>query len=118
MSKQSKLVQDPPVQEPIDFNKAMGWIDWFMQVTRALNRQINRAVSTPVVGASPWVYQSSYSGDSRMAISGGIISALEVSKNGVTYYPINPSTGLLQMSQGEFVRVTYSVVPTINIIPN
>lgn len=118
MSKIAKIVQDPPVQEPLDLSKSMGWVDWFMMVTRALNRQVNRTVISPTVGASPWVYQANYSGDSRMTISGGTISALEISKDGVTYYPINPSTGLLQMSQGEFMRVTYSVAPSINIIPN
>jgi hypothetical protein len=70
-----------------------------------------------MVGASPWVYQDNVAGDSRVLISGGTVSKIEVGWDGVTYYNTGVTAGQITLSQSDFLRITYTVAPTVVTIP-
>lgn len=122
-----RVTQDPPLLEPLqdprDHKITLLWRAWVQQVNTALNRTGAvtlggpRAVVAVTPGASPWVYQSPFAGDVRLLVSGGTVSALAFSRDGVTYYSLGITSGQITLSQNDFLRVTYTVVPTMIAVP-
>jgi hypothetical protein len=73
--------------------------------------------SAITVTASPFVYvnNQTYSGD--VMISGGGISKLEFSRDGVTYYNTGSYYGMFTLSPYDRLRVTYVSAPNMTFIP-
>ena len=121
----SQIIQDfPQNQDPFTHdteNKFSGWstaaINWFQQVTKQLNRQAPRALFPVTVTASPFTYRSNTSGDLRLAIAGGTMSNIQMSRDGTNYYSMGSSPGQYTLSQNDFIRITYTVAPTIQAFP-
>ncbi len=61
-------------------------------------------------GASPLVYTAAARG--QAIVSGGTVSAIELSRDGTTFYTTGQTAGVFQLSAQDMLRVTYSVVPT------
>lgn len=81
----------------------------------ASNTGFAEAISTITVGASPFAYQVSK--NSAVQITGGTISALTLKRGSVTL-PINVlSGGIIELTTGDILTVTYSAAPTMNLIP-
>lgn len=66
-------------------------------------------------GASPYTYSSPAKG--FVLISGGTVSLVEFSRDGVTYYATGQTSGQFTLSAQDFLRVTYSVAPTMTYVP-
>ncbi len=73
--------------------------------------------SNITVPASLTPYQNTTAFDADVIISGGTISNIEFSRDGTTWYSTGLLTGVLQLSPNDRVRVTYTVAPTMTLVP-
>lgn len=62
------------------------------------------------VGASPFTYVSPDSG--RVVVQGGTVSLVELGRK-ASFVTLGITAGVIPVSRGDSVRVTYSVVPTL-----
>lgn len=75
------------------------------------------APSGITVGASPFVYQNSGSTPADVIVQGGTVSAVELTRDNVTFYSTGVVGGVFNLSPGDRLRVTYTVAPTMTLIP-
>lgn len=68
------------------------------------------AESAITATASPMSYVSPSRG--FLILSGGTVSAVSFSRDGVTFYATGETAGTFPVSLGDTLRVTYTVVPT------
>ena len=66
------------------------------------------------VGGSPYSYVANR--DGSLSIEGGVVSAIDLTRTGVTISTATLS-GFVPMSEGDWVTITYAAAPTINFIP-
>lgn len=87
------------------------WFEFFARLTTQ---------PPPIVGVvptgSPFTYTASTNG--QLAVSGGTVSSITLSRAKMTNIPTGVTSGIIPLSQGDSVTITYSVVPTINFIPS
>jgi hypothetical protein len=69
------------------------------------------------VTASPFVYHNVAAFDADVIVSGGTVTEIAFSRNGSTYYVSGLLAGVIQLSPGDYVKVTYSVAPTETLVP-
>jgi hypothetical protein len=50
-------------------------------------------------------------------ISGGGVSQLEFSRDGITYYDTGSYYGMFTLSPSDMLRVTYTQAPILTLIP-
>jgi hypothetical protein len=65
------------------------------------------------VGASPFSYTAAAIG--AVLVSGGTVSALELGRNGA-FTNVGAVAGAVPVSEGDIVRVTYTVAPTMTFV--
>lgn len=69
-------------------------------------------------GASPYTYKNTSQFPQQVFVSGGTVSAVSFSRDGVAWVPVSSATNAqVWLSPGDSAKVTYSVVPTINVVP-
>ena len=68
-------------------------------------------------GASPYTYQNTSGRPGDMIVSGGTVSAIDFSRNNATFYSVGAVSGVFPLSAYDFLRVTYTVAPTMTFIP-
>ena len=68
-----------------------------------------------VPGVSPFSYVAPLGG--TVILTGGTVSKIEVSRDGVKFYSTGQTSGMFPLSMGDTLRVTYSVVPTMTFVP-
>lgn len=73
------------------------------------------AVLPTTPGASPYTFTAPVKG--FMLITGGTISAVDFSRDGVTFYSYGATAGQFTVNAADRLRVTYSVVPTMIFVP-
>lgn len=73
----------------------------------------DESVITP--GASPYIYSAQVKGS--VIVSGGTISLIEFSRNGVTFYATGQMSGMFTLNAQDRLRVTYTVVPGMIFVP-
>lgn len=87
------------------------WFEFFARLTTQ---------PPPIVGVvptgSPFTYTASTNG--QLAVSGGTVSSIAISRGKMTNIPTGVTSGIIPISQGDRVTITYSVAPTINFIPS
>jgi hypothetical protein len=71
--------------------------------------------SAVTVTTSPMTYVATQRG--FMVLSGGTVSAIAFSRNGTTFYTSGEVAGSFPLSNGDSLRVTYTVVPTMTFFP-
>lgn len=91
--------------------------DLFREFATALNAVTSRTdtpigVTAVTVGASPFSYVAP--ADGVLSIVGGTVSALAYIRQSTTV--MLPLTGLVPVKKGDSVRITYSAVPTVNLL--
>jgi len=75
------------------------------------------ASSVPV-GASPFVYANTQPFPVSVLVSGGTVTAIEVSRNGgSTWILAGLLAGQYALQPNDQLRVTYAVAPTLTMIP-
>jgi hypothetical protein len=67
-------------------------------------------------GASPYTFTNSLSTDVDIIVSGGTVTAIDFSRDGVTFLLCGLLGGMYRLNPGDRLRVTYAVVPTMKRI--
>ncbi len=68
-------------------------------------------------GASPYVYRNLDSYTQTVVVSGGTVSVIALSQDGTTYYTTGQTAGAYLLEAGQYLRVTYTVAPTMTKVP-
>lgn len=108
----------PQPQTPLIIAGNIPQKDWFLAFSNFYLAAVEGLPQTEVsiaAGASPFTYESVIRG--QLLISGGTVTAIEFSRNGTTFYTTGQTSGFVQMDNGDFVRVTYAVAPTLTYFP-
>lgn len=69
------------------------------------------------VGASPFVYQNTTGYPCSVIVSGGTVTDISFSHDNVTYYTVGLLAGMIELSQNDYTKVTYTVAPTMTLVP-
>lgn len=89
--------------------------DWFL-FWAGLFSGLPPALPLPiVVGASPFTYSPQIKGS--VIVNGGTVSAVSFSRDGITNYPTGQTAGMFTLNAADRLIVTYTVVPTMTLIP-
>ena len=75
------------------------------------------APSDITVTASPFTYQNTTAFNGDVIISGGTVSNIEFTRDDTTFYTVGFIKGVLRLSPGDRVLVTYTVAPTMTYVP-
>ncbi len=73
--------------------------------------------SAITVTASPFTYQNTSAYPVDVIVSGGGVSALEFTRDNVAFYDTGSYYGMFTLSPNDRLRVTYTVAPTMTLIP-
>lgn len=88
------------------------------QILLSLGPNPNATVADVTVGASPFIYQNTTEYPLTAVVSGGTVSDLAFSRDGVNFYTFADATpGSIALNPGDMLRATYTVAPTLTIIP-
>jgi hypothetical protein len=102
----------PDRNQPLVDNRGLVTQIW-QQFFNALRPSVD-AISALVVSASPTSFTASQRG--TVAVSGGTLTAVSLLR-GSTTVALGTSR-VIPVSNGDIVRVTYTVAPTMSFIPN
>ena len=69
------------------------------------------------VGASPFTTQNTTGQPVDLIVTGGTVSAIDFSRDNVTFYGVGQTAGVFCLSPYDYLRVTYTVAPTITLVP-
>ena len=69
------------------------------------------------VGASPFTYINNTGYPADVIVSGGGVSLLEFSRNGVTFFSTGSFYGMFTLSPYDRLRVTYQTPPQMTLVP-
>jgi len=75
------------------------------------------APSNITVTASPMTYQNTTGYEADVILSGGTVSNIEFTRDNATFYTTGFIAGVLKLSPSDRVRVTYTVAPTMTLVP-
>ena len=75
---------------------------------------LGSAIQAITPGASPYTYRAQQEG--TLSIVGGTMSALSLTRAGVSV-SLAVSTPMIPLSPGDAVTITYTVAPTLKLIP-
>ncbi len=73
------------------------------------------AVIPTAPAASPYTFTAAVKG--FMLITGGTVSLVEFSRDGVTFYSYGTTSGQFTLNSADRLRVTYTVAPTMTFVP-
>lgn len=73
--------------------------------------------SVITVAASPFVYRNQTGKLQAVAVAAGTVSAVSISRDGVTYDVTGLTNGQFVLGNGDFLKVTYTVAPTMAAYP-
>ena len=87
--------------------------------TRRRRRYTNYTVAPSAItpSASPYTYQNTSGFDATVIITGGTVSDISFSRDNVTYYSIGALSGMVGLSPNDYLKVTYTVAPTMTLVP-
>lgn len=71
-------------------------------------------VQAITVGASPFSFPASFNGN--VTVTGGTVSLITINRQG-TVVATGLITGIIPLSRGDVVQVTYTVAPTMKFLP-
>lgn len=91
---------------------------WLQQTLRLLGRNPDPTISTQAVGASPYLFTNNADFDVMALVTGGTVSAVAFTRDGVNFYTVaSASPATVVLNPGDAVRITWAVLPTLNLIP-
>ena len=102
---------NPPFNENIAGQEkvARGWVTWFLSVAGG------GKISTPSI-ATTVPYQNTTSSRQQVIYTGGTVSAVAFSRDGVTYYAL-PTAGVVVLAGGDYIKLTFTVLPNFTVVP-
>jgi hypothetical protein len=76
------------------------------------------SISSITVTASPFTYQNVSTYNQSVIITGGVVSLADFSRDNTTFYTISTVTNtMVLLSPNDYIRVTYTVAPTMVSVP-
>ena len=69
------------------------------------------------VGASLFSWQNTFQVPVTISIAGGAVTGIAISNNGTVWTNTGLTAGVVSLHQNDWVRVGYSVTPTMTLIP-
>lgn len=89
---------------------------WFSFWAGLWNGQPTGPLAAITVGSSPFTYIAPAGGS--VIVQGGTTTQIQFSRDGTNFYVTGVTAGMLPVSQGDTVIVTYSVgPPTMKFVP-
>jgi hypothetical protein len=73
--------------------------------------------STITPTGSPFTYQNVTTFPADVVVQGGTVSKIEFSRDGTTWIDVGVIAGMFGLSSADNLRVTYTVAPTMTLIP-
>lgn len=114
----SQRIFQAPLKHPVHDREhnapAHVWRQWFTALTSLFNA--SGVVTTPTVTASPYTYTNSTNAPQLVLIVGGTVSAVSIVRAG-TSYALVPLPSNVLLAGGDGITITYSVAPTVRILP-
>jgi hypothetical protein len=89
--------------------------DWYFFWSGLFRGLAPGNVEPVTVGASPYVYSATKRGS--MVVSGGTVTLIEFSRDGVTFYDAGTTAGMFQLNAADQLRVTHAGAPTMTFVP-
>ena len=68
-------------------------------------------------GASPYAYKNNSGTRQNIIFTGGTVTLVEYSRNGITWFSSGLIAGTVLLNPGDSLRVTYTVAPIITAVP-
>ena len=106
-----------PVDGACEYDGAQYWKTVGATRYRDMYSNASALPSAPAVGASPFTYINTTHYDVDVIVVGGTVSALSFSRDGVTFYPLGIVEVPIRLSPSDRLQITYSVAPTLTLIP-
>lgn len=89
--------------------------DWFFYWAGLFNGLAPAAEVPVVVGASPFTYSAAVKGS--LIVSGGTVSLIRFSRDGVTFYNTGQTSGMFTLNASDRLVITWTVTPTVTFVP-
>lgn len=89
--------------------------DWFFFWAGLFSGLAPAAEIAITPGASPYTYNAQVKGS--VIVSGGTVSAIAFSRDGITFYATGQTAGMFTLNAQDRLRVTYTVLPTMTFVP-
>jgi len=74
------------------------------------------AISAITVGVSPYDYTNSTTADVDVIVRGGTVSSIQIGRGG-SYESVGVVAGMFRLSPADTLRVTYTIAPTMRLVP-
>lgn len=71
----------------------------------------------PTAGASPYTYTNTTGSPVMLYVSGGTVSAITIARQG-TALTTGFTSGAFRLAQNDSVTITYTVIPTLTLVPD
>lgn len=104
-----------PLQSPLDLQDPR-WRKWFQDMWASVMGLGLPVPASLLPGASPYTWQFSYAGRGALIVQGGTVSKIEFSRDGTTFIDTGAVAGMMAVSQGDYLRITYTVAPTLTLV--
>lgn len=111
-----RVTEVPPYGVPMyeDMEMITRWKGYWVALDLAVNGTQVDALA--VTGTSPIVVQNTMSCDQIYFTAGGAGVIIEYSRDGSTYFPTGVTSGQVTVFPGDFIRFTYTILPTITVV--
>lgn len=111
-----RVIEVPPYMDVMYEGPEMitRWKGWFLGLDQVING--TQVASSVLTGASPIVAQNVESCDQIYFTAGGAGVIIEYSRDGSTYSPTGVTSGQVIVFPGDFIRITYTTLPTITVV--
>lgn len=91
---------------------------WLQQYLVSVGRNPANTVAGQAVGVSPYLYTNTGDFDVTAIVESGTVSNVAFTRDGVNFYTVaTGSNASVTLNPGDSVRITYSVLPTLTLIP-
>lgn len=114
-----KLPNDPRLPATVELMRQR--LTELFRITAIQVNALTDRSDTPITPAaavsltgSPFDYAST--ADGLVVVVGGVVSAIAYGRNGA-YTTLGVTSGMVPVKAGDVVRITYTVAPTVNFIP-
>ena len=102
-------------QEIVDGQGRLNHYGWALFTQASPNP--DQAVAAQAVGASPFTYLNASGYALTAVVQGGTVSDIALGRGGAFTTCAGATGAQVLLSPGDSVRLTYSVLPTLNLIP-
>ena len=113
MASQLNTIPNYPVQLVQNQQTSKDWYFFWSGLFRGLPPA---NVEEVALTGSPFIYTAPRKGS--LIVSGGTVSAIEFSRDGVTFYDTGQTSGMIPSNAADQIQITYAVAPTVTFVPS